>query len=312
MQPRYFIFALFLMLVSQNIQAQNYHPFPTKNARWAEYYMDWGNELFETHFFALKDQDTTINNKIYHKIYHSTDTLFTEDKLLGGIREEDKKVYLYAIDAIDSINYLFQHTYPSRKKEVLLFDFSLKVGDSIYSDTHNILLADYPGYLEILKIDSILTGSEYRKRIWFGKHSDLIPLSTAAWIEGIGSYKGLLFPIGDEPESHYNYLTCFSVEGVALYNPSGKCDCVTKTNLVNKATKLEVRLKSDQPGFTVYFNGKNYTSLRLVDSFGAVRRVYNINGAASLEIRKENLATGVYLLVANGPKQKIATAKVAF
>src|ERR1035437_3735778 len=137
---------IILLLLSFALSAQTYHPFPTKNAMWTETY-----EILsvfdqpEFHCYALKDQDTTINNKLYHKLYHSLDTLFTESKLCAGIREENKRIYFYPID---SIGYPGQLTYPSKKVEFVLYDFSLEVGDSIDSNTFRLSLADYPGYLK--------------------------------------------------------------------------------------------------------------------------------------------------------------------
>ncbi len=76
------------------MQSSTYHPFPTKNTLWTEaYYNPYPDEYSLFHAFALKDGDTTIKGKLYHKIYHSTDTIFTENKLCGGIREENKKIY---------------------------------------------------------------------------------------------------------------------------------------------------------------------------------------------------------------------------
>jgi len=113
------------------------------------------------HSFALKDSDTTINGKLYHKLYHSYDTTFTESNLCGGIREQNKKIYFYAID---SIPLLGQLTFPSRRSEEILFDFSLELGDIIRNDSFRI---SHPDSLVVEKIDSILIGMEYRKRYTF-------------------------------------------------------------------------------------------------------------------------------------------------
>jgi hypothetical protein len=82
---------IFILVTGINLRAQIYHPFPTKNAMWTEmYYGLYPDYEVVFHSYALKDKDTTINGKVYHKLYHSIDTMFTEDELCGGLREDNK------------------------------------------------------------------------------------------------------------------------------------------------------------------------------------------------------------------------------
>jgi hypothetical protein len=173
---KHLLFIIFL-LAGFTLTAQTYHPFPTKNALWTEmyYYPDKDAHAPEFHCYALKDNDTTINGKLYHKLYHSTDTIFTESKLCGGIREENKRIYFYAID---SITLLGQLTFPSKKLEIILFDFSLKLGDTIRSDQFNI---GYPDKLIVAIMDSTLVGTQYRKTLTFGYTATII-IPWAKWV----------------------------------------------------------------------------------------------------------------------------------
>ncbi|MGE5393923.1 MAG: hypothetical protein ACM3P1_04210, partial [Candidatus Saccharibacteria bacterium] len=202
-----FFFLIILTLIDFIVPAQNYHPFPSKHTLWTE--LVTGPNFEDYHgfdSFALKNSDTIINEKLYHKLYRSTDTLFTEAKLCGGIREENKRIYFYAID---SVPYPGMYTYPSKKKEIILYDFSLKLGDSISNRDNYHTGSDYA---KVIKVDSILTEVGYRKRWTFGK-APLRPYTDAQWIEGIGSIKGLLFVLGDIPmNGPYNDLMCVRQE----------------------------------------------------------------------------------------------------
>lgn len=308
---------LILVMVSFNIflYAQTYHPFPTKNAMWTETLIILSkSDQPEFHCYALKDQDTTINGKLYHKIFHSLDTLFTENKLCGGIREENKRIYFYPID---SSGYCGQITTPCKKEEFALYDFSLQVGDSISTDTFRLSAPDYPGYLKVIKIDSILIGNEYRKTFHFGTTGVSWAIPNAAWIEGIGNIKGLLFETGLETACGvYSWLNCFFEENVNLYHNS-RNDCFyylnhTGVQINQNPKELTIRPNPVHTSAIVEFGGNNYSKLKLVDLYGVVVSEYNIKGMTSLEIYKENLPSGVYFLIIGDLNGSLRTTKLIF
>jgi hypothetical protein len=217
---------LILILCCITLKAQTYHPFPTKNAMWTEMYLkpifdDSPRNVF--HGYRIKDQDTTINGKHYFKIFHFYNPDFSDEKLCGGIREVNKRVYYYVID---SLSYIGDLDYLPLKTEFLLYDFSLNVGDSISSDTFRITLADYPGYLKFIKIDSVQFGNEYYRTFQFGRQFSLNPVHEPFWIEGIGTFNGLLYPIGDKCEcGSGSTLICFSKENNNIYHNQYFKDC---------------------------------------------------------------------------------------
>lgn len=296
MKNTFLIFALILCGIS--LSAQTYHPFPTKNAMWVESYQ-WAtiiNKHF--HYFALKDQDTTINGKVYHKIYHSIDTTFTEDKLCGGIREENKRIYFYPID---SIGYPGQITTPSKKEEFALYDFSLQVGDSISTDTFRLSAPDYPGYLKVAKIDSILIGNDYRKAFHFGTTTSSGTLPNATWIEGVGNIKGLLYETGAECEcARYSWLVCFFDENVNLYH-SGNNDCFYYLN------NTGVQINQDPKEFTIHPNPfKEFITIEYPSSEAAILEILSAHGklvfkkeidtSGSSKVNLSSLPAGLYLV----------------
>lgn len=299
-------------------QAQTYHPFPTKNAIWSTmYYHTWGEIISDKlifHCYAMKNGDTLINKKLYHKIYHSVDTLFTEDKLCGGIREENKRIYFYPID---SITYPLWETYPSKKEEFILYDFSLKEGDLINSDTFRLSIMDYPGNLKVFKIDSILIGQQYRKAFHFGSPYDSVPLSWAIWVEGIGHLRGLMFPTGYYPgDGIWSDLICFHQEHVELYHNLCYKECfyqnIANTNVIKDDVGLTIKPNPAKISTIIDFNGFNYSRLKIVNLYGEVCRTYSIKGMTTIEIYKENLPSGIYILIVEDNQKNVVTTKLVF
>ncbi len=311
---------IILFFCSISLAAQTYHPFPTKNAMWTEMYyrpysLDTSNrQIF--HCYALKDEDTIINEKLYHKIYHSVDTIFTEDKLCGGIREENKRIYFYPIDSLEYIGY---PVFPGRKEEIILYDFSLREGDLINSDTFRLLLADYPGNLKVFKVDTILIGQEYRKAFHFGSLNQSKPDSWAIWIEGIGSIGGLLFPtVGAWPESGIDsYLICNKQENNKIFHISSDfndCFYLMTSSVIRTAHEPGIKVTPNPvnaKGF-VELGGSHFSKMSLVNMYGMTLQEYNVKGMSSLEIYKENLPSGIYLLVIEDFKGNMCTAKLIF
>lgn len=121
--------------------------------------------------------DTIINQISYHKLWECDrfNNLLTN---LGFLREEDKKIY-YRVHIS-----LCRFT----ENEILLYDFTKQVGDTIKHVTQN---GQTFTTTHIIAIDTILIEGKYRKRYKVVQYwSSSIPDS---WVEGIGSItNGLL------------------------------------------------------------------------------------------------------------------------
>jgi hypothetical protein len=105
---------------------------------------------------------------------------------------------------------------PFTNQECLLYDFKLGVGDTV-TGCYN------PGSCIIVSsVDSVLIGSNYRKRI------NLATNPPYSLIEGIGSTAGLLEPLC--PFEYIANLICFSQNGQTLY-PDTVTDCILTTQI---------------------------------------------------------------------------------
>ncbi len=112
MKKIFLLFFLLLCLITSNVKAQGYYKF-LNNSSWCEA-VNSGFGIPINYFFYNQTNDTVINTKTYAKIFdtgnHST-FFIREDTI-------NKKVYI-----LDSI----------ATTEVILYDFSLNVGDTLYA-----------------------------------------------------------------------------------------------------------------------------------------------------------------------------------
>ena len=199
--------------MSAMVFGQDYFPFPDSNAIWNSQYGGYYGTPKER--FGLIG-DTTFNNQDYKKVYHIVDdsTLnFDNMTYFAAIRENvAKQVFVKLIDFED---------------EILIYDFSLNVGDTMFSNSP----FGYLGYgiCIITGIDSIeLENNQFRRRFIINETS----YTQDYWIEGIGSIGGLFHPIMDYVIGSYCELTCFKDNETAVYinNPAcDKCFCTLLT-----------------------------------------------------------------------------------
>ncbi|HXB11289.1 MAG TPA: hypothetical protein VNZ45_04840 [Bacteroidia bacterium] len=213
------LFILVSISFASYSQFNQYHPFPTANARWGESTW-WEEHCGNTNAGGSKDfdyslaGDTTINGLLYHKLnvsgenewsacsQHKTLVTRNYDTTLGYIREDSRKIYFTCL-----------------KKgihDTLLYDFSLKVGDTL----PNTYICKKVQKNIVLRIDSIFIGNSYRKEYIIGQDASALQVTL---VEGIGSLNGLLEPLAVNFEAG-SRLNCFRQNNITLFphlNDSG-------------------------------------------------------------------------------------------
>jgi hypothetical protein len=288
--------------------AQEYHPFPTKNTVWAEYFYPGGGYYPNVyHYFALKDNDTIIKGNQYHKLYFSYDTIFTEEKICGGLREENKRVYYYSIDSLSCTYKVIPID-----TEIILYDFNLQFGDTI---TEKKFRVNTPGILIINRIDSMKVGTEYRKVYTFG-YPKFDIIMEAKWVEGIGCLRGLLAGIGYTFNNDYSSdLICLIQDNEVLYH-NYYPDCYNKnlTIVHSLNASLKIKITPNPVGsFTrIEFEEPEYQKLAISDQSGKRLMEYNVEGKQSLMIDRKWLPKGLYFLSVYDKSGNIQTLKIIF
>jgi hypothetical protein len=213
-----------LAILSLKAQTNIYHSFPDSNATWASTYDDINPGWIYDRFYL--DGDTIMEGRLYNKVYNFIN--WNQRNFVGGIRQDTatKRVYaklnnwMYPIYPPSII--LFQDT-----GDVLLYDFSLAIGDSIKIPS----VFSYYQYMYVINIDSIEVQGSYRRYLVL--NSLLHPWVNSYWIEGIGSLNGLFWPRFDQEFGICN-LECMTQDSVQLYVWDGVTYCPYYANSIRK------------------------------------------------------------------------------
>lgn len=290
-----------LLTLITTVKSQDYVPFPTENAYWNVFYAGTCQEAPPDSMILRYtiSGDTVIDNKTYNKLHLELDyTLNPIIRVIGGIREENKKIYYTGETVLAATN-----------GEYLLYDFTKQIGDTIKHDSKGGF------YSVILDIDSILIGDSYRKRYkvdnhWFYQNPDYL-------IEGIGSVQnGLLGHISDIPTcgTHYWEHICFKENGEVKYLNPNFDDCFPSYLLMDaNITKLETKIKIypnpiDQ-NLQIENNTNENLNIKIIDINGRSIIEQPLNGTKT--IIKLDIKSGIYnVLITSKNGQKILTQKI--
>ncbi|MCK4661404.1 MAG: T9SS type A sorting domain-containing protein [Bacteroidales bacterium] len=262
--------------------SQNYYPFPDSNAIWNHYFETGeskkSSDTSMYYSYGLMG-DTIINSINYSKLYKFIDTVFTSyAEYLGGLREDTSKKVYYTGKG-------FWGGYFA--DEILLYDFSKNIGDTI---EYGIW-----GETIILDIDSILIGQNYRKQYY---------IIYDCFIEGIGSIKGLLFPITDIPTKVYTFwdLVCYKQNDNVLYLNSNYNRCfpiIDNIELIDKTITENIKIYPNPVINTSVIDLSNLQAdkykIEIYNSIGINILIKSITSDSKIEIRKKDLLSGLYM-----------------
>ncbi|MBN2164915.1 MAG: T9SS type A sorting domain-containing protein [Marinilabiliaceae bacterium] len=289
---------IILIPISLFSQEYEYVPFPDSGAIWSEVYqppinsdLTWLEPIYER--FALNGEDTVINDTVYKKLYIFYDTTFNKNTAtyIGGIREDENKRVYYKGDTIihDFKPMVDFHNY----EEILLFDFSVSIGDTIWE-------GNYPeGVFQIVSnIDTIQIEGGWRRRIHFQNYY------WVKWIEGIGSTKGLLFTSGDLPTNGLdNNLICLIQGNEIKYFNNNYNDCIPIITGIetyqNNNSAINVYPNPVVNNcLTFQFGNCLVSNLKIFDCKGNSLGMYEVGGQAEYILKTEKYQPGVYFYIA--------------
>jgi hypothetical protein len=278
---------------SAKSQTSVYHPFPDSNAIWnvSAQGCCWTdcpppptpNPVIDDYSFSYYiNGDTVINSVLYHKVYQSgtvhhhcnfgnyIDYWNSFHDYYAAIRQDTalRKVYVYY-----------------NNPEQVLYDFNLSVGDSI------------EGCTAVTSIDSILIGSNYRKRF---NIDGAFPYSI---IEGIGSTSGLFEPLC--PFEYWGTLVCFSQNGETLYpDASTECELIMGTQPFHADKSISLSPNPFHTSTTLYIKSIfNAATLHIYNTLGSLVKEQSITSENTV-ITREGLSDGIYFVVVSDGTQE--------
>jgi len=277
MKTKHLLSALLILISISFINAQTIHPDSEWRTDAAWWEPDFG--IYHHHYKEFISGDTMIDSKLYHKIYSygyltfnpwkNAPSIKDNDSTLSGfLREENNKWYTWT------------------DEDVLLYDFNLQVNDTVLS-----AFTDPEEPIIVTAIDSVLVGSEYKKRF----HLNL-ELGAEYIIEGIGATSGLF-------ENMYFFewnseLICYSRNGVSMWGATGAdCDLILASD--EPEAELDHVMIYPNPAHNTIFvswpeSGKSLDAT-LINAAGIVVKEERL-GPLHRNLNIEQLPTGLYFI----------------
>ena len=307
-----------------------YIPFPTSDAVWSVNDTKYG-------MFG----DTIIDGMQYAKVYRQTSfSPFEFDinnaEYFCAIRNdiENKQVYGIYREQLPVINAIgIEMEYIT--KELLLYDFSLNVGETI--EVSSFECADLLGYIQcgrFRRVDDIslaitnkdfihihnndsiviMENGEQRKRILM--EAEDLPNATHFWIEGIGSSNGPMnFFIPDNWEESMRRLLCFSQNDELLfsqdyyeYDDALDCFSLGRGSGIDESSQSDIYVYPNpaNDNLTISLAG-NCSSIEIYDSFGRIMTSRQVNVTTSQQVVDVDISeypSGLYLVIVKGDGEK--------
>jgi len=269
MKTHLFFWVLFLFTISIHAQV-----IVKENKLWSNTSQGTSGPAPYESYYIKFEEDTTINDLIYKKIWRCNDSLQSAWFLNGYIREDStKKVFIY--DEIEN-------------EDIVLYDFGLEEGDSIYDGQYLFEHVDSVFYITLE--NSTDSSRVITFKYWHG-----------AWIEGVGSTLGILEGINRmRITGRYSWLTCYFENDTLKYHepefstcfPSGFPDGINQLN----SSQIEIKISNHESIINIDFSDFSTVNTTLVvyNINGSCAKEINLNGENSISFSKTGFRPGIY------------------
>jgi len=287
-------------------QSSVYKPFPADSAIW---YEDAANNT-PTYTRTLTKMlgDTIINNQTYNKLYKAgfqsgqqsmPSSVPTNYSYFGAIREDVPAKKIYFISPTLSTN-----------NEVLVYDFSAAIGDTIFFDPFHS-----QAFYLVTSTDSVLVGNKFHKR--FSVQSPVISLDTPGKIiEGVGSDAGLFEMITFTVNSTSN-LMCFSIGNNQRLYPMNTslyyCPfsiTIGISDLINDKISLNIMPNPTSEMVTLQVNCDGLYIFRIQNELGQIVYSNQKSAFSNTSFDFSDYKSGIYFITISDDKGNSATKKI--
>lgn len=288
------IFLLFIAIIFLKpalAQTNVYHPFPDSNAQWNYHwhqYCFW-NGFGDDYYSFIISGDTIINALMYHKL-----NIFSVASVNPSCFSQVTRGYKGAFRQDTLLRKVF-FIEQGASSEMLLYDFNMQVGDTVRGYTQTF--SPYPDVVQ--SMDSVLVGSDYRKR-WCINTCYFI-----YFIEGVGSTYGLICPSSGCVTDLWEYtLDCFSVSGQTLFP-----DTTVFCNIIDVTKNIPVV----KPSVTLFPNPFHTSATLQIRDLDCEIKIYNSMGALVQDeiitrsdyiLNRKSFPDGIYFYQLTTPKNE--------
>lgn len=274
-----------------------YHSLPTENAVWSVLYSK--GDIYEATYYGTEG-DTLINTRLYTKILSSSvskESVLTEsgdNTYEGAFREENKIVYFVK---------------SGEGSEQLMYDFTMNIGDPVFYDfSDDCLISDSNGdpivpVLEDIVNENLEDGLSHEVFKFSGVQSCAIGCSFIEdWISGVGSSKGILFPITFDLSKECDFygfeLLCLEIKGEVVFQNKKFENCSISS--INSASNIK-RYSNVFPNpfdekISIQTKNIHIVDLKMYSSIGNRLNLDKNFNANVVTINTKELDKGLYLL----------------
>ncbi len=208
-------------------------------------------------------------------------------------------------------------------KEYLLYDFSMGVGDTVYTGLNMDYVDPDTAMFILQNIDTVVFFGVERRRftLMFDRCNEGIPNTPMEWIEGIGSTMHPFYPVEcicDFCEQGL-ILLCYDRSGVQLYIDPIYQTCDTLITAIVEPVGTDANVINVIPGGTagsicvtvahdVFDARRTGLTLVLMASDGRIIRRQGLAASAANDLRLDvdSVAPGTYLVLLTDGRQRLA------
>lgn len=271
--------------ISINSQTKEYHTFPISNTVWRESSGGFQCDCCSEYQYFING-DTLINKLIYHKIQKTGINLYYENYGIGFCSKNIRSTINNYVGSIREVEKKLYFIVAGEKKDTLLYDFGLKINDTIPRSYLNF--SDDTIYIS--NVDSILINGSYRKMFEISTKQNI---GYVKIIEGIGSTSGLfgsLIP----PFENSTTLLCVKSNNNTIYpNNSTECNLATKIDITDSKDSFSITPNPIELNSIITYSNNDIIDILIIDILGKVRKQINNLSNGSV-INSEDLSSGLY------------------
>ena len=307
---RFLLTLAVLAITATSFAQQTYQPVPFAQQKtfWCERYDSVGvvngslGYIYLRYVYFTNGEDTVLNGFRWRKLFISPNGDTSNAIYQGAIYEDSlRRVWYYGPKPH---HYDAPFTTTSSNYFLLLYDFSLKVGDSYYPEENYINNFEL---LQVTSIDTIEMGGVLRKRIHFsGLEFD--------WIEGVGSTLGLLYYDGLRPNCEFcpwnKLLCCIQNDSLIYHWGNGNCFPTNSIEVPENILHITAYPNPTKGRITLEFGEARFSKLLLVNTAGATVLETTLTGHEPQHtLQLKGLPAGIYSCILSG-KDGTATEKI--